>query len=119
MEWPHAINRLNEEALTNPTTSSTQHELFVQALTEQMAKLAETVSLWVSSEPRTLGAMEQQIMRGFKDLGASMLTGLCHLRTASYPAATIRCACGQAAAFVRRRPATIKTVLGTITVVRP
>jgi hypothetical protein len=33
MELRHTINRRNEEALTNPTTYSTQRELFVQALT--------------------------------------------------------------------------------------
>ncbi len=105
--------------MTNPTTSSTQRERFVQTLTEQMAKLAETVSLWVSSEPRTLGEMELHSMRVLKDLGASMLTGLCHLYSPSYPAPTSACACGQDATFVRRRPATVKTVLGAIRVVRP
>ena len=119
MELLYTINRPNEEARVNPTTSSAQRESFVQALTEQMAKLAETVSMWVGSEPRTLGEMEQHVIGVLKDVGATMLTGLCALRTPPYPVPTMPCACGQEAAFLRRRPATVKTVLGTITVVRP
>ena len=105
--------------MTDHTTTQAQREQFVTDMTERMASLARTLVNWVTSEPRTLGQIEQLLVRTSKDLGAALLAGLCHLTVPTYPAASLPCACGATALYQRLRPATVKTVLDTITFSRP
>jgi hypothetical protein len=58
--------------------------------------------------------MEEHILRIMHDLGTTVLSSLCHL-TSPQSAPHVPCACGEQAHFVRRRSATVTTLLGTIT----
>ncbi len=105
--------------MTDHTTTQTARDQFVTDMMQRMATLARTLSDWVTSEPRTLGQIEQQLVRTIKDLGAAVLAGLCHLTVPAYPSPTVPCACGAQASYQRVRQASVKTVLDTITIARP
>src|SRR5437016_1009819 len=105
--------------MTNLTTPQTHRDQFVTDMMQRMATLARTLSDWVTSEPRTLEGMEQQVLRTIKDLGAALLAGLCQLSVPAYPSPTSPCVCGAQASYQRVRQATVKTVLDTITFARP
>jgi hypothetical protein len=105
--------------MTDHSTSRQQIERLITTMTEQLTTLTRTLSDWMTSEPRSLGELEQQVLRSIKDLGAALLGGLVHLAVPAYPAATTPCSCGQSASDPRLRTATVKTVLGTITLSRP
>src|SRR5205823_215131 len=77
-----------EEAMTNLTTPQTHRDQFVTDMMQRMATLARTLSDWVTSDPRTLEGMEQQVLRIIKDLGAALLAGLCQLSVPAYPSPT-------------------------------
>jgi hypothetical protein len=115
----HSHHTPAEEAMTDLTTTQTGRDQFVTDMMQRMATLARTLSDWVTSEPRTLGEIEQQLVRTIKDLGAVLLAGLCQLTVPAYPSPTVSCACGAQANYQRRREASVKTVLDTITFVRP
>jgi hypothetical protein len=108
-----------EEAMTDHTTTQTSRDQFVTDMMQRMATLARTLTDWVTSEPRTLEDMEQQVVRTIKDLGAALLAGLCQLSVPAYPSPTSPCVCGALASYQRVRQATVKTVLDTITFARP
>jgi hypothetical protein len=105
--------------MTDHTTPQQAIDQFVTAMTDRMTTLARTLSAWATSEPRTLGDLEPQVVRTIKDLGAAVLAGLCHLTVPAYPLPTVPCACGAQASFQRVREARVKTVLDTITFARP
>ena len=105
--------------MTNHTTSQVQIERLIATMTEQFATLTRTLSHWMTSEPRSLGDLEQQVLRCLKDLAAALLKGLAHLAVPAYPPATTPCSCGQTATDPRLRTATVKTILGPITLTRP
>lgn len=105
--------------MTDHSTSRQQIERLITTMTDQLTTLTRTLSDWMTSEPRSLGELEQQVLRTIKDLGAALLSGLIHLTVPAYPAATTPCSCGQNASDPRLRTATVKTVLGTITLSRP
>jgi hypothetical protein len=73
----------------------------------------------VQDAPQDLQAIEEHVLRLVKELGATLVAGLCTLLTPAQPARTVPCPCGQAAAYQRQRPATVTTILGPITVERP
>src|SRR6266508_2312983 len=103
-----------EEAMTDHTTTQTARDQFVTDMMQRMATLARTLSDWVTSEPRTLGQIVQQLVRTIKDLETAVLAGLCHLPATAYPSATVTCAWGAQASHHRVRQASVKTVLDTI-----
>jgi hypothetical protein len=105
--------------MTDHTTTQLQIERLSSMMTEQLTTLTRTLSDWTASEPRSLGELEQQVLRTIKDLGAALLSGLAQLAVPAYPAPTTPCSCGQSASDPRLRPATVKTVLGTIRISRP
>ncbi|MFL5800254.1 MAG: ISKra4 family transposase [Roseiflexaceae bacterium] len=105
--------------MTDHSTSQVQIERLIATMTEQFTTLTRTLSHWMTSEPRTLGQLEQQVMRTIKDVGAALLMGVAHLAVPAYPEATTPCPCGQTAVDPRLRTATVKTVLGPITLTRP
>jgi Uncharacterised protein family (UPF0236) len=73
----------------------------------------------MTSEPRSLDELEQQVMCTVKNVGAALLSGVAHLAVPAYPPATTPCPCGQTAKNPRLRSATVKTVLGPLTLTRP
>jgi hypothetical protein len=86
-------------------------------MTERMTTLARTLGTWVQAEPRTLQAQEEQLVRQLHDLGTTLLAGL--LALVPHPAArTLACACGEQATYCRMRPATVTTLLGSLTYTR-
>jgi uncharacterized protein UPF0236 len=105
--------------MTDHSTTQVQIERLITTMTDQLTILTRTLSHWMTSEPRTLGDLEQQVLRTIKDVGAALLSGVAHLAVPAYPPATTPCSCGQTAANPRLRSATIKTVLGPITLTRP
>ena len=50
------------------TTGSQSLGSFVQSMTERMTTLARTLGAWVLSEPRTLQAQEEQVVRQLHEL---------------------------------------------------
>lgn len=105
--------------MTDHSTSQIQIERLITTMTEQLTTLTRTLSQWMTSEPRSLGDLEQQVLRTIKELGAALLMGLAQLAVPAYPEASTPCSCGQTAKNPRLRSATVKTVLGPITITRP
>ncbi len=79
-----------------------------------MDRIARTLSTWVQSVRHTLQEIEEQVIRLTHALGNALLTGLGHL-VDQHPAPDVPCPCGNQARYVRMRPATINTLLGSIT----
>jgi hypothetical protein len=102
-----------------PTTLTPRQEAFVAEMTQRMADVARRLSAWASEEVRTLGDLEQYVVRLGKELGNALLAGVCQLAAPAVPARQIACACGRVATYQRWRPAQVLTVLGPITVQRP
>ncbi|MFL5806230.1 MAG: ISKra4 family transposase [Roseiflexaceae bacterium] len=105
--------------MTDHSTSQIQIERLITTMTDQLTTLTRALSQWMTSEPRSLGDLEQQVMRTIKDVGAALLSGVAHLAVPAYPPASTSCPCGQLATDPRWRTATVKTVLGSITLRRP
>jgi len=104
--------------MSNRTISGDRTELFVQQMTDQMTRLARTLSDWVQAEPRPLQEIEAQTVRVLHDLGNALLSALMPLAAPARPAPDVPCTCGQTAGYVRMRPATVTTVLGRVTLAR-
>lgn len=103
----------------HPSTNVDRLEQLVTTMTERMAHITRTLGTWVQETPSDLQAIEAQVLRLVKELGATLVAGLCSLRAPALPARTVPCPCGHAAAYQRQRPATVTTILGPITVARP
>jgi hypothetical protein len=84
-----------------------------------MATLTRTLGTWVQEAPHDLQAIEEHVLRIVKELGATLVAGLCALLAPAHPSRTVPCPCGHLAAYQRQRPATVTTILGPITVARP
>ena len=102
-----------------PTTVERRQEEFIALMAQRMGQVARQLSAFVSETPRTLGELEQQTITLVKDLGNALLAGACQLAAPAPAPPQVPCACGQAAAYQRWRPAQVLTVLGPITVQRP
>lgn len=103
----------------NANIDDARLEALVTTMSERMATLTRTLGTWVQEAPHDLQALEAQVLRSVKELGATLLAGLCALRTPAQPVRSIPCSCGHHAAFQRQRPATVTTILGAMTVTRP
>lgn len=103
----------------HPTTAGEPLERLVTTLNERLSSLLRTLGGWVQHEQPTLAALEQHVVRLLKEFGATVLAGVGALATCQPPAATVACACGQCARFVRWRDAQVITLLGPITLQRP
>jgi hypothetical protein len=103
----------------NPTTDVTPTEDLVTIMTERMATLTRTLSTWMQEQPHTLAEVEQHVVRLLKELGSSLVAGLCSLAAPQQPSASIPCSCGQTAAYQRQRKAQVTTLLGPISISRP
>ena len=102
----------------NPTTDAAQTEHLVTSMTERMTTLTRTLSSWMLEQPQTLAEIEQHVVRLLKELGASLVAGLCALAAAPQPSPLLPCACGHVAAYQRERKAQVTTLLGSISIWR-
>ncbi|MDW8101103.1 MAG: ISKra4 family transposase [Anaerolineae bacterium] len=84
-----------------------------------MAQWSQQMAEWVVAQPRTLEEIEQKTLAVLREGGQAFLTGLLGLCTPAYPEDAIPCSCGQTAYYQRKRPATVLTLLGTVTLNRP
>lgn len=105
--------------MTDHSTTQVQIERLLTTMTDHLTTLTRALSQWMTSEPRSLGEIEQQVLRTVKEVGAALLSGVAHLAVPAYPPATTPCPCGQTAKTPRLRSASVKTVLGPITLTRP
>ncbi len=101
------------------TTFQVSQDALAQNIADQAAALVRRLQDWVVQETPDLQQLEEQVVRSVKDLGSSLLIGLCQLTVPRDPPATHPCSCGQPARFQRLRPATCRTLLGPITLQRP
>jgi hypothetical protein len=72
----------------------------------------------MQEQPHTLAEVEQHVLRVLKELGSTLVAGLCALAAAPQPSPTLSCSCGQVAAYQRERKAQVATLLGPITIWR-
>lgn len=86
---------------------------------QQLTTLTRTLAHSMLEHQHTLADVEQHVVGLRKELGASLVAGLCMLAAHTDPPRTTRCACGQFARFMRLRPAQVTTLLGPIALVRP
>jgi hypothetical protein len=107
-----------QEVDVNPTTLVTPTEDLVTTMTERMATLTRTLSIWMQEQPHTLAEVEQHVVRLLKEIGASLVAGLCSLAAPADPAPSVPCSCGHQAAYQRQRKAQVTTLLGPICVWR-
>jgi hypothetical protein len=102
----------------NPTTDAARTEHLISTMTEQFASLTRTLSNWMQEQEHSLAEVEHHVVRLLKELGASLVAGLCSLAAPAQPSRTLPCSCGQAATYQRERKAQITTLLGSITIWR-
>jgi len=105
--------------MADRTTSSAHQDTFITQMTAQMGKLAHQLSSWVTAAPHPLAEVEQMTLRVSKELGQTLLTGLCQLRLPCVPAPDLPCPCGGAATYQRQRPLQVQTLLGPLSLSRP
>ena len=103
----------------NPSTDVARLEELVTTMSARMATITRTLGTWVQAAPHDLQEIEQHVLRSVKELGATLVAGLCTLLAPAQPARTVPCPCGHPAAYQRQRPATVTTILGPLTVARP
>lgn len=102
----------------NPTTDLTPTEDLITTMTERMTTLTRTLSTSMLEQPHTLAEVEQHVVRLLKELGATLVAGLCSLAASADPAPSVACSCGHQAAYLRQRPAQVTTLLGPIRIWR-
>jgi hypothetical protein len=102
----------------NPTTPLTSTEHLVTAMSERMTTLTRTLCCWMQEHEHSLAELEQHALRLLKELGASLVAGVCPLAAASQPSRSVPCSCGQQAAYQRERMAQVTTLLGSISIAR-
>src|SRR5690242_1787538 len=107
------------EVCVNPTIDPSPSEQLVTTMMERMATLTRTLSDWMQAQEHSLAEAEQHVVRFLKELGSTLLAGVCSLAAPASPAASIPCSCGQEAAYQRHRSAQVTTLLGPITITRP
>ena len=102
----------------NPTTDAARTEQLVSTMTERMTSLTRSLSTSMLEQEHSLAEVEHHVVRLLKELGASLVAGLCSLATPPQPNRTVTCSCGQLAAYQRERKAQVTTLLGPITIWR-
>lgn len=102
----------------NPTTDAARTEQLVTTMTERLTTLTRTLSNWMLEQPHTLAEVEHHTVHLLKELGTSLVAGLCALAAAPQPSPTLTCSCGHQAAYQRERKAQVTTLLGPICIWR-
>ena len=105
--------------MTQGSVYGAEEERFVAEMVGQMSEVARQVYRWVREQERTLEAIEAEIRPLLQELGGYVVAGLCQGQAPTYPPDTVACRCGQRAAYQRRRPAQMLTLLGSVRVERP
>ena len=105
--------------MTYPTIVPHLLDTFVHDLADRIPAVAQQLSAWVTKTTPELQLLEEQVLRSLKELGGPLLVGLCQLLIPSDPPATLPWACGASASFLRVRPATCHTLLGSLPLSRP
>ncbi len=98
-----------------PTTPLSPTEHLVSTMTERLAALTRTLSTWMLEHDHSLAELEHHTLRLLKELGASLVAGLCSLAAQPHPSPSLSCACGHQALYQRERKAQLTTLLGPIT----
>lgn len=98
----------------NPTTDAARTEHLVTTMSERMTTLTRTLSSWMHEQEHSLADLEHHVVRLLKELGASLVAGLCSLAAAPQPSPSLPCACGHQALYQRERKAQVTTLLGPI-----
>src|SRR6266545_2906043 len=107
-----------EEVHLNPTTDAARTEHLVTTMTERMTTLTRTLSRWMQEQEHSLADVEHHVVRLLKELGASLVAGLCSLAAAAQPSPSVSCSCGHQALYQRQRKAQVTTLLGPISIWR-
>jgi len=102
----------------NPTTDVPPTEQFITTMRDRISTLTRTLSTWMQTQEPTLAEVEHHVVRLLKEVGASLVAGLCTLAAPAHPTSSVPCACGHAAAYQRQRTAQVTTLLGPMTFVR-
>jgi len=102
----------------NPTTDVPPTEQFITTMRDRISTLTRTLSTWMQTQEPTLAEVEHHVVRLLKEVGASLVAGLCTLAAPAHPTSSVPCACGHAAAYQRQRTAQGTTLLGPMTFVR-
>ncbi len=102
----------------NPTTDAARTEHLVTTMSERMTTLTRTLSSWMQEQEHSLADVEHHVVRLLKELGASLVAGLCSLAAAAQPSPSVSCSCGHQAAYQRERKAQVTTLLGPISIWR-
>src|SRR5262245_11639225 len=70
-------------------------------------------------QEHTLAEAEQHVVRFLKELGSTLLAGVCSLAVPAHPVTSISCPCGQEATYQRLRSAQVTRLFGPISIPRP
>ena len=85
---------------------------FEQGFGQYVLKLAH--DLFMTTAPSSMSTMERRIREGMLELGRYLLSAWLATQEGRYPAETVPCACGGAAAYERQREGVLYTMLGTV-----
>jgi hypothetical protein len=102
----------------NCTPSDKAIEELGERIAEGIKRLTQKLGEEVGKEGRTLEWFEQQVMRGLKESGQTLLAGLCELSVERYARPEIRCACGKVATYQRKREGKTQTLFGEVVLKR-
>lgn len=101
------------------STAAAALQTFRAQASAQFDRMTQELGQWVRGLPRTLAEIEQHTLALVKDVGQQVLAGVCQVAAAELATPpTVRCACGQQAAYQRQRPAQVRTLLGPIAIRR-
>ena len=78
--------------MSHRTTVHDRQQALVTEMTQRMTTLVQHLSTWLFAEPRTLAAVEQQVVRVGHDLLTSLFSSLLPLLLPVYDAAEQPCA---------------------------
>src|SRR3712207_474450 len=108
------------EVRMNPTTAASPTEQLATTMMERIATLTRTLGDCMQQQPHphTLAELEQHVVRLLKDVGSTLLAGLCSLAAPLDPVRSLACSCGQRATYQRQRTAQVTTLLGPIRIPR-
>jgi hypothetical protein len=101
------------------TPDSKAIEALGERIAEQIKGITHRLGGASGETERTLAWLEQEVMCALKEVGQSLLAGLCELQVPRYPVAEIACACGGVAVYQRQRGGQTKSLFGVMTVKRP
>jgi hypothetical protein len=88
-------------------------------LPQRLTIILQQLTDWITQSTPDLQQLEEQVLRTLKDLGAALLVGLVQQLVPADPSPSHPCPCGATATLQRRRPATYRTLLGSLSVIRP